>query len=223
MDNGDLENDPFCSVKELGKTSDKPRTIRNLILGRNAYMLFNNYYEEPKRIVFNGKRNGIKLLENRKDSKMANKAQLLGQLATLKVNSKKMSSNCNILKSLEKRNSGSKNLLMHKIGNITKVLAKNFAEMNHEAKLEGEQVSLILQIASQLVGTIINDKKIMKMIMKLVKKDNPQVSNNPGNGFGNNGNGNGFGNGFNPGRPNSPTPTSFTSSAPSPSGSRCIS
>ena len=23
MDNGDLENNPFCSVKELGKTSDK--------------------------------------------------------------------------------------------------------------------------------------------------------------------------------------------------------
>ena len=112
---------------------------------------------------------------------------------------------------------------MHKIGNITKVLAKNFAEMNHEAKLEGEQVSLILQIASQLVGTIINDKKNMKMVLKLIKKSDNTASNNPGNGFGGNGNGNGFGNGFNPGRPNSPTPTSFTSSAPSPSGLRCIS
>ena len=55
-------------------------------------MLFNNYYEEPKRLVFNGKKNGIKPLDNMKDSKMANKAQLLGQLATLKVNSGKMSS-----------------------------------------------------------------------------------------------------------------------------------
>ena len=186
-------------------------------------MVFNNYYEEPKGIVFNGKKNGIKLLENKKDSKMASKAQLLGQIATLKVNNGKMSSNCNILKSMDKRKSGSKDLLMHKIGNITQLLATNFNEKNHEAKLEGQQISLILQIASQLVGTIINDKKIMKMIMKLVKKDGPQVSNNPGNGFGSNGNGNGFGNGFNPGRPNSPTPTSFTSSAPSPSGSRCIS
>ena len=62
-------------------------------------MLFNNYYEEPKRIVFNGKKNGIKLLDNRKDSKMANKAQVLGQLATLKVKNEK---NCKILKSMEK-------------------------------------------------------------------------------------------------------------------------
>ena len=190
-------------------------------------MVFNNYYEEPKGIVFNGKKNGIKALDNRKDGKMANKAQLLSQLATMKVNSGKMSSNCKILKSMDKRKSSSKNLLMHKIGNITALLATNFAEKNHEAKLEGQQVSLILQIASQLVGTIINDKKLMKMIMKLIKKDGPNASNNPGNGFESNGNdnGNGFGNGFNPGRPNSPTstPTWFTSSTPSDSGSRCIS
>ena len=67
-----------------------------IVLGRNAYMLFNNYYEEPKRIVFNGKKNGIKLLENSKDSKMANKAQVLSQLATLKVKSKEMFSKCKI-------------------------------------------------------------------------------------------------------------------------------
>ena len=191
-----------------------------IVLGRNAYMLFNNYYEEPKRIVFNGKKNGIKLLENSKDSKMANKAQVLSQLATLKVKSKEMFSKCKILKSMEKRNSGSKNLLMHKIGNITKLLAKNFNEMNHDAKLEGQQISLILQIASQSVETIINDKKIMKMIMKLIKKNGPPASNNPGNGFGSNGNDNGFGNGFNPGRPNTATPTWFTSSTPSTSGAR---
>ena len=32
-------------------------------------MVFNNYYEEPKGIVFNGKKNGIKALDNRKDGK----------------------------------------------------------------------------------------------------------------------------------------------------------
>ena len=116
---------------------------------------------------------------------------------------------------------------MHKIGNITKLLASNFDEKNHEAKLEGQQVSLILNIASQLIGTIINDKKNMKMIMKLIKKNGPGASNSPGHEFESNGHGNGFGNGFNPERPNSPTPTWFTSYKPSPtdsnSGSRCIS
>ena len=190
-------------------------------------MLYNNYYEEPRGIVFNGKKKGIKALDNKKDGKMANKAQLLGQIASLKVRSKQMSENCEILKTMDKRKSGSKNLLMHKIGNITKLLASNFDEKNHEAKLEGQQVSLILNIASQLIGTIINDKKNMKMIMKLIKKNGPGASNSPGHEFESNGHGNGFGNGFNPERPNSPTPTWFTSYTPSPSdsnsGSRCIS
>ena len=190
--------------------------------------MYNNYYEEPKGIVFNGKKNGLRAFDNMKDGKMANKAQLLGQLARLKVRSKQISENCEILKTMDKRKSGSTNLLMHKIGNITRLLATNFDEKNHEAKLEGQQVSLILNIGFQLVGTIINDKRIMKMIMKLVKKNGPGASNNPGNGFGSNGNGNDFGNGFNPERPNSPTPTWFTSYTPSPSDfggwlTRCIS
>ena len=210
MDNGDLENPPFCSVKELGKYGDGVKNIlrAHFFLGGNAFMMYNNYYEDPKRIVFNAKKNGIKAVEG-KESKKANNAQVLAQVSTLRVN-RKMSESCQILKKINKRKSDSQNLLLNKIVDITKLIVKNFDDMNHEAKLEGEQISLILKISSELVETVVSDKQMMKMLLRLIRKNGPP--GNPGNGFGNNG-----GSGFNPGlMPPEQPPTPSWSTVPPP-------
>ena len=167
-------------------------------------MLYNNYYEEPKRIVFNFKKNGIKSV-GRKESKKANHAQVLAQIATIKVNSEKMSASCDILKNINNRQSDSKNLLVHKIGNTTKLLAIRFDEINHQAKLEGQQISLILQIVSQLVQTVVTDKKLLKMILTIIRNISPKPPNNPGNGGG-----------FNPGlKPPGQNPSTWSTLATS--------
>lgn len=185
-----LPDEPICNVQPVGKT-----------LGRDSFITYNNFYEKPHRIFYNGKKQAIKETWGTD----INKAQVAGQIAKMKAD--EISGQCSVLDSMINRDEQDNEPIVNRLGGLLQNVVNKFENAEHEAKDEAEKISMVLRLVSDSVGIVIDDEEIMGIVLKMVQKMARKKMNGhgrpggrPGSGHGNgqggmSGSGNGQGNG----------------------------
>ena len=136
------------------------------MIGTSAYISYLSYFEDSKVFLYNSKFNGVKQAWGRP----ANKATVVAHVAKLKVF--RISQQCLALERSFQRKSLSENFVIKRVGKIVKNITNNFRNnINSEVQTEGEQISLVLSAASELLDTVMENKNILKMIERLVKRE----------------------------------------------------
>ena len=137
-----------------------------IMIGTSAYISYLSYFDDSKVFLYNSKFNGVKQAWGRP----ANKAAAVAHVAKLKLS--RISQQCLALERSFRRKSLSENFVIKRVGKIVKNITDNFRNnINSEVQTEGEQISLVLSTASELLDTVMENKNILKMIERLVKKE----------------------------------------------------
>jgi len=148
-----LMDEPICNVQPVGKN-----------LGRDSFITYDNFYETPHRIYYNGKKQALKQTWGSD----INKANVLGQVAKMK--SDEMGAQCAVLDSMIGRSEEDDEPLIVRVRGLLEHIVEIFETADHEAKDEAEKISMVMRLLTDTLGLVNDDEELMGIALKMGQK-----------------------------------------------------